>query len=180
MTAQSAASAGLTTLTRQLLATLRAERKLHDDLLRLTAAEREAIVAPSALALPDGPLPLETIVGQKERLIARLTAVEQARATLSGALAAALGLPRDARLADLLPRLGPTAATALQAERTALLSRAQALADANAANAELLTNALGATRATLGYLRALQGTQYYPDGRLTAPPSQARRFDQQA
>lgn len=179
MTAQGAPPAGLTTLTRQLLATLRAERKLHDDLLRLIAAERAAIAGPTALALPDGPLPLEVIVSEKERLVARLAEVEQVRATLSGALATALGLPRDARLAELLPRLSPTIATALQTERSVLLSRAQAVAEANAANAELLNSALGATRATLGYLRALQGAPYHQDGRLAAPLGQTCRLEWQ-
>jgi hypothetical protein len=180
MTTRTAPSAGLTALTRQLLAALRAERKLHDDLLRLTAAERDAIAGPATLALADGPLPLEAIVAEKERLTIRLGEVEQIRAALSGSLAAALGLPRDSRLGALLPRLGPTIGPALQAERAALLTRAQTLAEANAANADLLNSALGATRATLGYLRAIQGAQYHQDGRLADLPAPTHRLDRQA
>ena len=65
MSAPSAASPNVATLTKQLLTALRAERALHDHLLRLTAEERTAITGPTRLALSDGPLPLEAIISEK-------------------------------------------------------------------------------------------------------------------
>jgi flagellar biosynthesis/type III secretory pathway chaperone len=170
-------SATIEHLTRDLLGALRHERQLHDNLIELTEAEREAIVRPAPLVVADGPLPLETIVVQKEQVIAQLTEAEMARSNTSGKLAVALGLPWEARLVDLLPHLGSTIAAVLQAERTTLLARARRLAEANTANAELINAALGTTRAALSYLQSLQGALYQSDGRSGTPLPNRPRFD---
>ena len=173
-----AAPARLAALTRQLLTTLRAERLAHDQVLALIDAERAAIAAPT-VALADGATPLEEIVAAKERVVAHLGDLEETRAAVGGALATALGLPRETRLAGLLAHLHPSVAAVLAAERAALLARTEALAEANAATAHLLHAALSTTRATIGYLRGLHGAIYDSDGRAL-DPAPPHRLDRHA
>lgn len=180
MSAPSTSTTAFEALLQRLLASLRDERRLHDELLSLTTAERAAIVDPATLAAADGPLPLERIVADKEQALARLAELEESRMAASALLAAGLRLPRDARLADLIARLPAPVATALQTERQLLLDRMQTLAEANATNAALLSAALGATRATLGYMRAAGGSPYGPDGRSPAPAIMPHHLDRQA
>jgi flagellar biosynthesis/type III secretory pathway chaperone len=172
--------ASLTELARQLLVTLRSERQLYAELLELTHAEREAIVGDARLSLADGPLPLARIVDEKERLTTRLSELEASRTRLAAALAAALGLPPTTRLSEALPHLAPPVAAALEAERVALLTSAQTLAEANAANADLLQAALASTRSTISYLRSLHGCLYSSDGRTAASAPPTHRLDFQA
>jgi flagellar biosynthesis/type III secretory pathway chaperone len=170
----------LAALAQRLLLALRGERQFHDQLLRLTAEERAAIANPAALTTPDGPLPLERIVVEKERVVARLAELEAARITISGTLAVALHLPRETRLVDLFPHLPAPLVRLLQAERTALLDKAQELTEANTANAALLHEALATTRLTLDYMRSVEGSAYDSDGRPSMPSTRPVRLDCQA
>jgi hypothetical protein len=180
MTEPAAGASALDALLRSLIAVLRAERALYDDLLALTAAECDAVVNPTPLVAPNGPLPLQRIVAEKERCLVRLAELEERRTSAGDTLALAVGLTRQARLGDLCARLSEPAATVLQAERQLLLDRMRALAEANAVNAALLTSALQVTRATLSALPVGVGGAYGPDGRAPAPASVAPRLDRQA
>ena len=162
--------------TTSLATTLREETEVYGSLLALAVQEERAII--------DGDVQLLTeLVGDKERMLELLAALETERTTALTAVA--LGIERDPpniTLSEVARHAEPHAAGVLMEAGMLLRTQAVALREANSRNARLLEGSRALVEQWIQYLKAVVAGAlgYTPEGARSEGDDDGRVLDRSA